>query len=486
MSRFIFFLALTLLLVSGVPAFAAAVPSDGTTDSSLPADAGMQSTPAEVKPEAQAGSMPTAELASSSPTGSVEPRPVPAAEVAGPQPAAIPSVTVTAEDRTPTAESLPKSPGESTISPWMWLVGLLAVAGGSVYGAYSLMKASQPKGEQASNTCDAIQEKLDGKQYELSLAEHEFSYYEETLQVLEKKALEKAESEKNKIVKKIEGTAKDVLLGKKNESDARAAFDAGEKALDTYEDIQKKIKKGKEILEALRGKRDELRTESNALQASYVACVANLPDAAKSLATGGVQLAVPNNRPIRAIVFDWAGVLATEAFWIWSRKNEVDMTPIMEVDMKVNAGEMPHEEFVALVAKVSGKTSAEVWAGVKAEMILNADLIALIRELKKKYKIGLLSNFTAPWLREVLDENKLWDLFDEHIISSEHGIVKPDTKIFKKMLLMLDMPAGEVVFADDRDVNVNAAKKLGLRPFLFTDVAQFTKDLKSVGVSVKP
>jgi hypothetical protein len=160
MSRFIFFLALTLLLVPGVPAFAATVPSDGTTDSSVPADAGMQSTPAEVKPEAQAGSMPTVELASSSPTGSVEPRPVPAAEVAGPQPAAIPSVTVTAEDRTPTAESLPKSPGESTISPWMWLVGLLAVAGGSAYGAYSLMKASQPKGEQASNTCDAIQKKL--------------------------------------------------------------------------------------------------------------------------------------------------------------------------------------------------------------------------------------------------------------------------------------------------------------------------------------
>ncbi|MBX9765269.1 HAD family phosphatase, partial [Patescibacteria group bacterium] len=304
------------------------------------------------------------------------------------------------------------------------------------------------------------------------------------LRVLEEKAKEKVEAEKGKVVKKIEGAAKDAVLGKKGESDARVTFDAAQKGIDTYEDIQKKVQKTKDILEMLRAKKDGLSAEAKALEASYAACVANLPEEVKALATGGIKLAVPGNRPVRAIVFDWAGVMAAEAFWIWSRKNEVDVGPIMAVDMKVNTGEMPHEEFVALVAKVSGKTSDEVWAGVKAEMILDQELIALIRELKKKYKIGLLSNFTAPWLREVLDENKLWDLYDEHIISSEHKLVKPDSAIYKKMLSMLDVAPEETIFADDRQINIDAAKKVGMRAFLFTTTEAFKKDLKDAGVQM--
>lgn len=490
MNRIFFALAFTFFLSVGLPVIAAEVPADGSTGSTPQEDAGMQGVPVEVKPEAQmetqAESIPETELATSSPAGSVEPRPVPAAEAAEPAPVVVPAATVTEEEQVLTPESLPESPAEPAISPWMWLVGLLALAGGSVYGAYSFMKASQTKSTQSGNTCDAIQEALNQKKYELSLVEHETSFYEEALRVLEEKVEEKAEAEKGKVIKKIEGAAKDAILGKKGESDARAAFDTAEKIKSTYEDAQKKIKKTREILEMLRGKQGGLTAETQTLEASYVACVAQLPDAAKALAGVGIKLAAPGNRPVRAIVFDWAGVMATEAYWVWVRKNVTDVGPLISIDSKVDSGEMPHEEFVAMVAKVSGKTSEEVWRGIKSEMALNEELIALIRELKKKYKIGLLSNFTAPWLREVMDENKLWDLFDEHIISSEHKLVKPDAKIYKKMLTMLDVSAGEVVFADDRQINIDAAKKLGMRGFLFTDTEQFIKDLKTAGISVKP
>lgn len=490
MNRIFFAFALTFFLSVGLPVIAVEVPADGSAGSTPEVDAGMQGAPVEVKPEpqleTQTESVPAAELATSSPAGSADPRPVPAAEVAEPAPATTPAETVTEEEPTLTPEPLPASPAESGVSPWMWLVGLLALAGGSVYGAYSLMQASQTKSGQSANTCDAIQENLNQKHYELSLAEHETSFHEEALRVLQEKAQEKVESTKGKVIKKIEIAAKDALLGKKGESDARKVFDAGEKALDTYEDIQKKIKKTEEVLAMLRGKRDGLSVEAKTLEASYVACVAQLPDAAKALATGGIQLAVPGVRPVRAIIFDWAGVMATEAYWIWVRKNVPDPSPLISIDQKVDSGEMSHEAFMSLLARVSGKTQAEVWAGVKAEMILNQDLIALIRELKKKYKIGLLSNFTAPWLRDVLDEHKLWDLYDEHIISSEHKLVKPDAKIYKKMLTMLDVAPAEAVFADDRQVNIDAAKKVGMRGFVFTSTEQFMKDLQSVGVSMKP
>lgn len=485
MSRIFSIAVLVFFLSLGVPAYASQVPPDGSADGSTPAgDASAQGAPQEVKPEPQTGTAPVAELATSTvatstTSGSAEPRPTPT------EPAKPASTALPVGGEIPHPVVAPASTSEP-ISPWVWLVGLLALAGGGVYGAYSVMKATQTKGGQSGNTCDAIEKTLTEKQYELSLVQHEFSFYEQTVRVLEEKAKEKAEAEKNKVVKKIENTAKDALLGKKGESEARTVFDTAEKAYGVYEDIQKKIEKTKEMLDMLRGKRDGLSAEVKTLEASYVACVAKLPETAKTLATGGIKLAIPGSRPIRAIIFDWAGVMATEAYWIWVRKNVTDVAPLMAVDQKVDSGEMSHEDFVALVAQVSGKTSAEVWAGVKSEMILNRELLALIHELKKKYKIGLLSNFTAPWLREVMDENALWSLFDEHIISSEHKLVKPDAKIYKKMLSMLDVEAGESVFADDRQINIDAAKKVGIRGFLFTDVEQFKKDLKSVGVSVKP
>lgn len=485
--------AIFLALLVFLPAYAfAEVPADGSAGGVPIVEKPVETQqPALELSDSTSAQPPTEVLPEASPE--VKPESAPTTTTATPEPAkpaamptVVPSVPSVAPTQSPAEIEVPAvAPDSNTIfSPWFWLAGLIAVAGGSVYGAYSLMKASQAKGNQAPNTCDAFQNSLSQKEYELSLAEHELSFHEEALRILKEKALEQAEAMKNKVIGKVEATAKDVLLGKKGESDARAAFDSAIKAKDTYEDTQKKIEKTKELIDMLRGKRDGLSIEAGELQLSYAACVAKLPDAAKVIAAAGLKIVVPGNRPIRAIIFDWAGVMATEAYWIWVRKNITDITPLMSVDMKLDVGEMPHEEFVALLAKLSHKTPADVWSEVKSEMILNIELIALISELKKKYKIALLSNHTAPWLREVLDENNLWSLFDEYIISSEHKLVKPDSKIFKKMLTMLDVEAGEAVFTDDRQINVEGAQKIGIRSFLFTDVERFKKDIKSVGISV--
>ncbi len=487
MKRAILFIFFAFLLVIGVPVFAS-VPSDGSADGSVPApDPAIGGAVPETKPEPQAVSVPATELATTSAAVSAEPRSVPTPAPSPSAPAPAPGLEDGSSAESPIELPVETPPDASEpVSPWVWLAGLLVFAGGGLYGAYSFMKGMQTKNAPTGNTCDAIQETLNQKQYELSLVDHELSFYEEALKVLEEKAKDTVESQKNKIIKNVEAAAKDTLLGKKGESDARAAFDAAQKAKETYDDIEKKIEKTKKMLEMLRGKHGGLSAEAKTLEASYAACVARLPEAAKALAADGLTIVVPGSRPVRAIIFDWAGVIAAEAFWIWSRKNTVDISPILAVDMSVNTGEMPHDEFVAVVAKAAGTTPAEAWAGIKKEMVLSRELIALIRELKKKYKIGLLSNFTAPWLREVMDENQLWDLFDEHIISSAHKLVKPDAKIFKKILSMLDVAPDEAIFADDRRINIDGAKKAGIRAVLFTDVEQFKKDLKRMGVSVKP
>ena len=182
---------------------------------------------------------------------------------------------------------------------------------------------------------------------------------------------------------------------------------------------------------------------------------------------------------IKAIIFDWTEVIATDGLGDWLTKNfkEFDIGKD-NLDDLVNRGEITHEEFLQKISKILGTTPEEIWQGTKKETFINWDLVKIIKNIKQKYKIGLLSNFLAPWLREIIGENNLWNIFDEYIISSEYKMLKPNRDIFQKMLEMLKMSAGEVIFIDDRQVNIDGAERIGIRSILFKNNEQLINDLQ--------
>jgi len=191
---------------------------------------------------------------------------------------------------------------------------------------------------------------------------------------------------------------------------------------------------------------------------------------------------------IKAIIFDWAGVIGADGLWPWLSMHVQDMAVrrpfFLELCDKVDSAKISHDEFIASLAKESGMEPGEVWPSVKKEMVINHDLIQIMRRLKQNYKIGLLSNFTFPWLNELLTENELYDIFDAHIISSEHKVIKPQREAFEKILRMLGVEASESVFIDDRQMHVNAANKLGMLGILFTGNTKLVADLGAAGVSI--
>jgi putative hydrolase of the HAD superfamily len=105
-----------------------------------------------------------------------------------------------------------------------------------------------------------------------------------------------------------------------------------------------------------------------------------------------------------------------------------------------------------------------------------------MKELTKKYRIALLSNFTYEWLEEVLARENLSPLFDIIFISSRHGSIKPEADAFRKVVELLQVAPHEAVFIDDRQMHVDAARNLGIQALLFTDVAQLRQDLTRLGV----
>ena len=59
--------------------------------------------------------------------------------------------------------------------------------------------------------------------------------------------------------------------------------------------------------------------------------------------------------------------------------------------------------------------------------------------------------------------------FDHYSFSCELSSLKPDSKIYEHTLSALNIHPSNALFLDDREVNVNAAKALGINGFVFTD-----------------
>ena len=189
---------------------------------------------------------------------------------------------------------------------------------------------------------------------------------------------------------------------------------------------------------------------------------------------------------IKAIVFDWAGVIGVDGYWVWLIKNIpniVDRKDYFQgLSEEVDSAKISHDEFMKILAQESKKSEEQVWEEIEKEIVLNQELITFIKKLKIKYKIALLSNFTFPWLDKILIDNNLWELFDENVISSQYKMIKPDPRIFKKMLEILNIKSEEGIFVDDRQMHVDGAERVGIKAIVFKDNEQLVKDLQKLGV----
>lgn len=100
-----------------------------------------------------------------------------------------------------------------------------------------------------------------------------------------------------------------------------------------------------------------------------------------------------------------------------------------------------------------------------------AGMEKLVADLKKTgAKLYVLSNVSVgfantykevPWIRD------LFSLFDGIVLSGTIGIAKPGKEIFEYVLKTFDLNAEECLFVDDSAKNIEAAKALGIRGYLF-------------------
>jgi len=90
--------------------------------------------------------------------------------------------------------------------------------------------------------------------------------------------------------------------------------------------------------------------------------------------------------------------------------------------------------------------------------------IEIVKNLKKKYKVGILSNYVEGWLRKVLKNYGVENLFDAVIVSSTIGERKPNAIIYYEALKKLSVKPEETVFiADEISEDLVAASGFGIK-----------------------
>ncbi len=109
-----------------------------------------------------------------------------------------------------------------------------------------------------------------------------------------------------------------------------------------------------------------------------------------------------------------------------------------------------------------------------------------LRQLKKQYKIYMLSNTNSiMWHSRIAEDFRQEglereDYFDGIVTSFEAKCIKPDAQIFHTVVEKLGVKPEETLFLDDSQKNLDAAAKLGFKTLLVTPGSEFFDLLSSL------
>lgn len=193
---------------------------------------------------------------------------------------------------------------------------------------------------------------------------------------------------------------------------------------------------------------------------------------------------------INTIIFDFGGVMGTDSdpiFFEVLAKHGVSKKTSLEIwEKHWKKMEIDNERVDAIWNTVKKYTTSDIKniSNEYYELIaVNQEMIELCEKLKQKgYKLGMLANETYEWMNIKRQKGNLDKLFDVVYSSADLKSAKPEKKAYLKTLGSLKAKPEETIFIDDRERNVLAAEKLGIKSFVFKDIEQLKKDLSKINI----
>ena len=96
---------------------------------------------------------------------------------------------------------------------------------------------------------------------------------------------------------------------------------------------------------------------------------------------------------------------------------------------------------------------------------------------KKGYNIYILSNYSEELFAKHTKDAGFLNIIDGGIISYQVHLLKPDIRIYKALLKKYNLKAEECMFFDDKEENVNGARRAGMNAVWVTSRAMLNMTL---------
>jgi putative hydrolase of the HAD superfamily len=115
----------------------------------------------------------------------------------------------------------------------------------------------------------------------------------------------------------------------------------------------------------------------------------------------------------------------------------------------------------------------------------NGGMEALLRVLKKRYPLLLITNTNKMHYEYIKKKFRLLRHFKAKLASHEVGLAKPDPRIFRRAIAEAGCRPEECVFIDDNPEFLRGAAKAGMKTILFTSREKLIGSLEKIGVVVR-
>ena len=192
----------------------------------------------------------------------------------------------------------------------------------------------------------------------------------------------------------------------------------------------------------------------------------------------GEVISVSPTAADRAVLEGIAGV-PSERFWAAynATRDELDRGTLASGDYWRGIGEACGRQW-------DDGTVQRLWsADIRGWTSANPEVVAIIAELAAAgTRLALLSN-AAEEYGSLFRFSPMARCFERVFVSGELRMLKPDAEIYEHVAAELGVTPAELVFVDNRAVNVEGAEAIGITGHVFTGAADLRAFLESQGES---
>ena len=153
---------------------------------------------------------------------------------------------------------------------------------------------------------------------------------------------------------------------------------------------------------------------------------------------------------------------------------------------RFECGEVAPEQFVeqlcrTLDMRMEYANFCQIWCSIFLPDTLIPE--SLLRGLKRRYRLLLLSNTNAIHFSMIRENYPLLRHFDDYVLSYEVGALKPSPRIYEEAIARAQCAPAECFFTDDIPEYVAGARKAGMDAVQFQSAAQIEAELLGRGVT---